>query len=416
MRKIADIKKDLSTATENYRNFLKDGKNEEAGKELENVRTLTNELNTAVIEDAAERALAASALSRPEQREINRFSYTKYFREIIEQKLSGFEQEMAEEAKREAGQIGISLKGFGIPSVVLSNKRAAAGQNVTTPADGGYLVQEEGLVYVEALRAKLFLTSVGATFLTGLRGDLPLVKGGQFTAEWLLENGAITSTGKVAFSKHTMKPKRVVMSGAYSNQLFLQSSIDIDNYIINELAKTHAQALNTAAINGSGTGGEPTGILNTAGIGSVVGGENGAKLDWGKIVDLETAIATENADLGNLAYLSNAKVSGFLKKTEKSTNTAKYLLEGKLLNDYNFIKTNLVPSNIAKGSGKGLSALIFGNFADLVIGQWGGLDFIIDPYSLKKSGDIEIVASAFHDIALRNEKSFAAMKDIITAE
>ena len=400
-RKIHEIRKDLSQTIENYRNLGED-KKEEAQSLLTKVDEYTRELNDAIVVDAADKALAANHISDNERREINRFSYAKYMREAIDGKLSGFESEMAAEAKREATNIGVQLKGVGIPHVVLSNKRAAAGQNVTVPADGGFLVQEEGLVYVDALRAKLILNELGVTFLTGLVGNLPLVKGGQFTAQWLDENGEVEDE-KTSFSKYLLSPKRVALTGAYSKQLFIQSGIDIENYIINELTTAHAKSLNEAMINGSGASGEPKGILNLDGIGSVVGGENGAVLDWKKVVGLETAVAVENADLGSLAYLTNSKVRG-----------ARFLMEGGEVNGYKTVVTNLVPADIKKGTGTNLSAMIFGNFADVVLAQWGGLDFVVDPYTLAKSGDVKIVANAFHDLGYKHENSFAAIKDIIT--
>ena len=239
------------------------------------------------------------------------------------------------------------------------------------------------------------------------------MKGGQFTAQWLDENGEVEDE-KTSFSKYLLSPKRVALTGAYSKQLFIQSGIDIENYIINELTTAHAKSLNEAMINGSGASGEPKGILNLDGIGSVVGGENGAVLDWKKVVGLETAVAVENADLGSLAYLTNSKVRGAMKTTEKSQGTARFLMEGGEVNGYKTVVTNLVPADIKKGTGTNLSAMIFGNFADVVLAQWGGLDFVVDPYTLAKSGDVKIVANAFHDLGYKHEKSFAAIKDIIT--
>lgn len=311
-RKIHEIRKDLSQAIENYRKLGED-KKEEAQSLLTKIDEYTRELNDAIVVDAADKALAANHITDSERREVNRFSYAKYMREAIDGKLSGLENEMAAEAKREAASIGVQLKGVGIPHLVLSNKRAATGQNVTVPAEGGFLVQEEGLVYVDALRAKLILNELGVTFLTGLVGNLPLVKGGQFTAQWLDENGEVEDE-KTSFSKYLLSPKRVALTGAYSKQLFIQSGIDIENYIVNELTTAHAKALNEAMINGSGASGEPKGILNLDGIGSVTGGENGAVLDWKKVVGLETVVAVENADLGSLAYLTNSKVRGAMKR------------------------------------------------------------------------------------------------------
>ena len=204
------------------------------------------------------------------------------------------------------------------------------------------------------------------------------------------------------------------IQGVYSNQLLTQASLDVEALVMRELVEAHAESLNAAAINGSGTGAEPLGLLNMEGIGSVVGGENGKAIDWNTIVALETAVAIKNADLGSLAYLTNTKVRGAMKTTEKSTGTARFLMEGTAVNGYKTVISNLVPYNLSKGTAsKTLSAMIFGNFADLMIGWWGGLDVKADPYTMLDTDEVRVVARAFHDVAARRKESFAVIKDII---
>ena len=413
MKKEDEIKRELSTAIENYDNLVKEGKKEEARQAAVKIKDLSDDLNAERIAEAGRKETAAKSMTEKEKKEINQFSYRKFMLEAAAKKLSGFEAEMAEEAKREAREFGSNVGDFAIPHVVLFGKRHA-GQNVETPADGGLLVREDSMSYVELLRNKLILDQVGATMLTGLTGNVDFVYGNKFTGEWLAE-GAKSNIEKLSFSDMVMKPKRLSVQGAYSNQLLAQTSMDVERLIMNELVEAHAQALNDAAINGSGTGAEPMGILNMTGIASVVGGENGEQLDWAKLVALETAVSVKNADIGSLAYLTNTKVRGAMKTKEKSAGTARYLMEGTTVNGYKTVISNLVPGDLSKGTAsKKLSAMIFGNFADLLIGWWGGLDVKADPYTMLDTDEVRIVARAFHDIAVRRKESFAMMKDIVS--
>lgn len=414
MRKISEIKRDLATATQRFKDLQsgQDVKPEDLEEARNNVSALMTELSDARLAEEADRQRAENNIGEHERNELQRFSYAKFIRESAAGNITGFEAEMAEEARREVSELGESLRGAGIPYKILAFNRAAAGQNATTANDGGNLIQEEPIVYVEALRNKLVLVGLGARYLTGLRGSLPIVKGGSFTAGWYGETEDVTG-GKASYPKVNLDPKRLSVAGAYSVQLLNQSSPDVERLIVDELLMAHAGGLEGAVINGDGNK-EPLGILNNGNVGVVVGGDNGAAPSWKHIVDLETEVSASNADIGNLAYLTNSKVRGKLKQTEKSANTAKFIMENKEVNGYNTVVTNAVPSDISKGTGTNLSAMLYGNWADVIIGHWGGLDLVVDPYSLKKSAQVEIVLHAFHNTAIRNDKSFSVIKDLIT--
>lgn len=411
MRKISEIKRDLSAAIEKYKNSS--GEAKEAA--LAEVRALTAELEEVQEVERAERAAAMERMSEQERNELQRFSFVKFLREAADGNVTGFENEMLQEGRREAAGLGITLKGYGIPYVVLSGKRAAKGQNAGTEADGGYLGVTNGPTYIEALRDSLAVQQLGAQFMTGLVGTLTFAKGNTVDIAWAGEAEEVENK-KIAYTLEEMKQRRLVVTTAFTKDLLNQTSLDVENMIMNEMIQAHAQGLDKAALNGSSTK-EPKGILNITGIGQVVMGENGDAINWAKVVELETAIAAKNAAIGNLAYLTNAKVVGALKTTEKSTGTARYLMEipGQL-NGYRCAMTNLMPSTLKKGSsGNELSSMIFGNWSDLIVGQWGGLDIIVDPYTLKKSAQVEITLNAWHDVYVRHNESFAAIKDIKTA-
>jgi len=284
---------------------------------------------------------------------------------------------------------------------------------------GGNLVATDLLSgnFIDQLRAKMVLNGMGVQFLSGLVGNIAIPRQtGGATAYWVAESGAGTPSGQ-AFDQVAMSPKTLMGRTQISRKLLLQSAIDVEAFVRNDLATVLGLALQAAGIKGGGTN-EPTGILGTAGIGSVVGGTNGAAPTWANIVALETAVATANADVGALGYLTNAAVRGKLKTTERfaTSNGAPIWADGNTpLNGYQAGVTNAVPGNGTKGTGTALSSIIFGNFADLIFGIWGGLELQVDPYSSGDSGSVIVRAFQDSDIGVRHAESFAAMTDAITA-
>ena len=413
MRNIAEISKDLSAKVAATKAM--DRKADEAAfrAAMDEVNALTQELNDARSIEAAEQAAAARQLQDLEKKENRRFSITKFLREAAEGKLSGLEAEVAEMGAKEYERMGFSRKGNVIPMVAL---RDSAGQNYSTNADGGYAKEEAAPTYLEGLKDRLVVNKLGAHVLGDLVGTIPFVSAGAISASWLAE-GASASVSKSTFAKVSLTPHRKAVIGAFSKDLLRQTSIDIDNVVMGLLLDAHASLIESACINGSGTSNQPTGILNTSGIGSVAGGENGAAISWANVVKLETAINAENANRGKLGYLTNAKVIGAMKTTEKASNTARFVLDfDGSLNGYPVEWTNLVPSNLTKGEASGVcSAMIFGNFDDLYVGHWGGVDIVVDPYTLAASADVRIVLNSWDDCVVVNPKSFAAIKDITTA-
>jgi HK97 family phage major capsid protein len=141
-----------------------------------------------------------------------------------------------------------------------------------------------------------------------------------------------------------------------------------------------------------------------------------------KIVELESKIAAANADIGNLVYITNAAGRGKLKTTKIDAGSGLMLWQNGnngegMLNGYRAIASNQIPGNLTKGTHTtaDLSALIFGNWADLVIGEWGILDLNVDTSVNSLAGGIRVIALQDVDIALRRAKSFAVIKDMITA-
>jgi HK97 family phage major capsid protein len=316
-----------------------------------------------------------------------------------------------------ADKQGRSVKGILVPFDVLNAQRADDLVKGTA-SKGGNLVATDLLTgsFIDLLRNKMVVNRLGAQFLSGLVGNIAIPRQtGPATFYMVAESGAPTQSGQ-AFDQVPMSPKTGAAKTQISRKLLLQSSLDIESFVRNDLATIVGLGMQAQAIKGGGSN-EAVGILATAGIGSVVGGTNGLAPTWKNIVDLETAVAVANADIGTLGYLTNAVVRGALKNTVKLSNTiaAPVWVDGSTpLNGYQAAVTNAVPSNGTKGTGTALSSIIFGNFADLMFGIWGGLELQVDPFSAGDSGSIVVRAFQDFDIAVRHAESFSAMTDAIT--
>lgn len=330
------------------------------------------------------------------------------------QDAAAFERECSDAFAQKAGR---AAQGFFVPAEVQRRDLEVGTGNGST---AGKLVATNLLAanFIELLRNRMMVAQMGAQMLTGLSGNIAIPRQtGGATSYWVAESGAPTESA-AAFDQVAMSPKTVGAFSDISRKLLLQSSIDVESFVRSDLASVLALAIDLAAINGSGSSNQPTGILATSGIGDVAGGDNGLAPAWAHIVELETDVAVSNADVGALGYLTNAKVRGKLKGTSKVANQNGFIWEAgdAPLNGYRAGVSNQVPSNLTKGTSNGVaSAIIFGNWADLIIGQWGTLDLMVDPYSGSTSGTVRVVALQDVDIAVRHAASFSAMKDALTA-
>lgn len=328
------------------------------------------------------------------------------------QEAAGFERAASDAVGKKMGK---TARGFFLPSDVQKRDLTAGTNNA-----GGYAVATDMRAgdFISALRNAMVIDGLGARMLTGLVGNVAIPKqSGAATAYWVAENSAPTESQQT-LAQVTLSPKTVGAFTDISRRLLLQSSIDVENMVQTDLATVLGLAIQQAAISGSGSSNQPSGLLTLVTPG-IIGGTNGLAPTWQNMIDLESAVAVANADVGAMGYLTNAKVRGKLKSTQKfaSTNGAPVWDAGNTpINGYRAAITNAVPSNLTKGTSSGVcSAILFGNFADLVIGMWGSLDLMVDPYTGSTAGTVRVVTLQDVDVAVRNVESFATMVDALTA-
>jgi HK97 family phage major capsid protein len=289
--------------------------------------------------------------------------------------------------------------------------------NVGAASAGGNLVATDLLAasFIDLLRNRMVLAQLGATVLDGLTGNIaiPSQTAGASTY-WVTEGTAVTES-EATFGQVLMSPKTVGMFTDYSRKTLLQATPAIEALVRADLAMGLAVEIDRVGLAGSGSGAQPRGVINTAGIGAVAGGTNGAAPTYANMVALEEAVGIANADVGAMAYCTNARMRAQLKLTQvfASTNGTP-VWQGQEVNGYRAVTTNGMPSNLTKGSSNGVcSAIAFGNWNDLLMGFWSGLDLMLDPYALATSGGRRLIALQDCDVAVRRPASFSAMLDAL---
>lgn len=334
---------------------------------------------------------------------------------------AGFEREVSQTLAKRSGR---ETTGFFMPSDITMQRDTTPGYMVGQATQGGNLVATELRTgsFIDLLRAKAMVTRMGATVISGLVGNVEIPRQtGASTTYWLAENGAPTESN-ATFDKVSLKPKTIGALSSISRNLLLQSSMNVEAFVRNELAVSLALGIDLAALCGTGTNNQPTGIANVSGICTVEGGTNGGSLTFDKLIDMETQVATANADVTNMYYLCNAATIGFLKKIKNTTGDYiwKPITEAVRngfpgeVNGYAVGRSNQVRSGLEKGTAKNCHEIYFGNWADLLIGEWGFLEIDVNRYGDQwKSGGVEVRALQSIDIAVRHPKSFCLFSDAL---
>ncbi len=332
---------------------------------------------------------------------------------------AGFEREISKTLENKRG---INAQGFLMPTNINwgNSKRAY------DKAGGSSLIATDLLAneFIELLRNKCMVLQLGARMLSGLVGNVDIpTQISSASAAWINETGTVSESSG-AFSKKSMTGgKHLVSLAKITRDMLQQSTPDIESLVRDDLLNVMALALDSTALYGTGTSNQPLGIAGTSGINSVIGGTNGAAITIEHLIDMETAIAVANYSDANLSYLTNPKIVGALKKL-KST-TGEYLWRNgsddgmrgstpNTINGYAVNKTNQCRSNLTKGSGTNLSEIYFGDFSQLIIGEWGVLDILPNALgSGYSSGAIELRVMQTLDMLVRQPKAFSIMTDAI---
>jgi len=333
-----------------------------------------------------------------DKQEIRRFSILRAIRAMANPTDRKLQEEAAFEfeCSEAAGKIyGKTAQGVLLPPEVLANW----GQRDMNASDDSNLIGQDFRAgdFIDVLRNNSAVMPL-ATMLNGLSGDVKIPKKtAASAAAFISSEGGAAGESEMTIGSVTMSPKTLGAFTDVTRQLMIQSSLDVENLIRNDLAAAMAIAIDDAALEGSGSSGNPTGITNTTGI-NTVSLSSAAAPTFAEIVSMESSLSVDNALLGDLSYIVHPTNAGTLKTTEKASNTAQFVLTNGEMNGYPVVISPQITAN----------NYVFGNFNDLLVGMFGGLDLVVDPFTNSTSGTVRVVALQSVDVAVRHAVSFCA--------
>ena len=355
------------------------------------------DFNSAVLKEWKPEAIAPKAddtdigLTKEETRSwsvLRAIDYLADPNNRAKREAAAFEIEASEAA---ASKLGRSSRGITIPNEVF--KRDLATRPDTA---GGNLIQTDldAANFIDLLRNNSVLQQTGSTVLTGLSGNLSIPRqGAAGTAYWVSESSAVTESQQT-IEQVNMTPRTVGAMTDISRKLLIQSSVDVENMVRNDLAKIIALEIDRCALYGLGNTSEPLGVHNTTGISTENVGNNDPS--WSDVVNMESDIAVSNALTGSLSYVTRANINGAMKVKAKDSGSGLFVNDNGTVNGYPCYVSNQVEAG----------DIWFANWSDLIIGYWSGLDLQVDPYTGGASGTVRVRVLQDTDVAVRHPESF----------
>lgn len=335
-------------------------------------------------------------------------------------KYSGLEYEVHCELEKHAER---KADGIRIPLSLRSGSLAARAReqrDLTTATASGSIANILGMDLIGILRNLMVMESMGAKVLEGLSGgSFSLPKQTATATAYHVAEGAPPSASNLALTQVTWTPRTIGAVTNLSRKALIQSSLDLEALARQDIMASIAREFDRVGLNGSGQSSVPLGVMQDPNVPTVVINTNGGDPTWNTLVDLESSVASYNADFGSLGYVCSTKGRGKLKKTPKLGSTFPVFLwdkgenpgEGEV-NSYRAMATNQIPDNLTKGSGTALTALLFGNFASATYGLWSGVDVLVDPYTGSSTGAVKVTAFQDYDMQFRYETAFAKCVDM----
>jgi HK97 family phage major capsid protein len=294
---------------------------------------------------------------------------------------------------------GRALQGYGLPSFQLRAQDAA-----TAATAGNLIATELDSAIIPALRPNLVMSALGATTLNGLVGNLDLpAADGLATATWEGETDQAANTDP-STRLVELRPNRLAAITTVSKQLMTQASFSVEAWIRGELSNAVARAVDAAAI--VGNSGNIDGILGTTGVNDIT---FGGAVTRDKLIDLMTSIALDDYNSETMAFLVNPILKGEMMQTKLDTGSGQFLMNNtNELFGYPVAVSTLVPTNIDTDK----TAAIFGDFSNVVLANWGGVEIVLDPYVRAEYGQVRIIINSYWDVKLKQPKAFAFGDDI----
>ena len=328
---------------------------------------------------------------------------------------AGREREISQELAKRSGR---NPEGIFVPLSSLVEQRVQ-----TVAGDASNIVQSDVLAdqFIDALRPVSVLTGLGARMLTGLRGDIAIPKMDANTpaAEWLATEGtSALSGGDHSFTQVTGSPKHVGLLTEWSRKTMLQSNPSIEALVRSDFTAKLAAAVDFAGLRGSGSSGQPEGILTNSSISTQAVGSP-ANVDWSDILGMTSQVLAADVRGGRFGFTYNSYVEKHLReRTKVSSDAGAGFLQdapGTLAGYPVGITSQMLgdPNSSPIVDGQ----MLFGDFSQVILAFWGdaGADILVNPYAdgPYSKGNVQIRAFVDVDVLIRHPEGFCKLISIV---
>ena len=234
------------------------------------------------------------------------------------------------------------------------------------------------------LRDNLVLAKAGAKFMTGLKNDLklPALAGGE--AKWESEVGEVTKDTTAAINGATLTPKRISVVLPVSKQFFIQSSDSAEAILKESIMTAVAEKLQKTILSSNTADPKaPKGIYSATPVSAKT---------FKALCDMEATADAKNVG-ENRTYIVGNKAKAALRQLQKGTANTQMVYDSGEIDGTPCYSTTSAPEN----------GVLYGDFSNLYIGQFGGTEIIVDNYTRAAFGEVVLTVNAYFDAALSRE-------------
>lgn len=381
------------------------------------IKEIKDEVVTAVRELAPEMPKPAEvrAFDAKEEAQVQKqYDFRKAVMALAGEKVDcGFERECSEQIAKATKR---SARGLFIPEAAFRVMTGKTNVEDHIVGAGSNTVATQLLAsqFIEALVAKTVLGSAGVQTMSGLVGDIAIPKGDSISAGWVSAEDGDAANGNPTFSQVTMTPHTIAAYTDITRKLMLQSSIDVQGKITAWILGGIARGIETACFTGSGSGGQPLGLDSIVGVQTVTMTTGEPKK--ANMVEFWQKLYEQNVD-GTPKFIMSPAVKALLCKTRDVTiveNKAKSENVGGVGSDYLCTKDGKIEGyDVIMSNLCGAKKIYFGDWSQMLLGFWSGIDLTVDPYSLSTKGALRLVAFQDCDVAVRQPKAFVTAASVI---
>ena len=393
---IAEANTLLETCKTEARNFNEDEQVSYDAK-IENIDKLKKDIEMVERQEKLNAEIAsnvgsASVQKTSDLKEVRNYSVFKAIKGMMNNNLDGVEKEMHDQAVNEARAAGFSVNGLGIPAFLMES-RADVTQGTSAIAPTNVLA------YADAMREASVFDKVGAQILTGLSANTTIPVTGASSVAWASEVEA-AADGGANFGKVELTPIRLAATVDISKQLLLQNS-GAEAAIMADLGRAVGGKIDQAIFNATTITGAPVSISATSGCGTITEAAFSDGVSVMKdLVAAEQALGLAGGLEGALSYVCSPELISQIKRGVQVASVSAGL-DGMLVNGYPIKFTN----GCSKSAGTS-GDFVYGDFSKLIVGLFGGVDIMVDPYTQAANGQTRLVVNNYLDFGVTNGAGF----------